>query len=328
MSYQKLKPLCIRAAVCLLLSLSLPSLLATVNIVWHIAPQLYAGACVSLYLFFEISLFLFQRKRYFTYILSLGLIYLAFSNLAGILAYLELNSPYDHLLRMQKLRVNYVLNTMLRVVVGSSIIYHLFALRRERQLMAEAKLKAELAMLKSQITPHFFFNSLNSIYSLTLAKSDKAPEAIITLSDMMRYVLTDAKQDWISIEQEIAYLSRYVELQQLRLPRKTTLDYQVEVEGQYQIPPMLLVTFFENAFKYGSSAQKEATIHIHLSIENHTLRLSTHNAIVTEKKPENSTGNGIAGARRRLELIYPHRHELKCSEKHGYYQVELHIQLV
>lgn len=318
----------LRLALWVGVALALPFLLETVYSVWRLMPCLYVGSCAFLFAFFELASLLLRRRLYFYYLFFLLGGYYLYSALPSILASLDWAYALDELMRMQRLRVNVVTQSMFRVVLAGSVLVHLFVLHRERQEMLRAKLQAELAMLKSQITPHFFFNSLNSIYSLALAKDDKAPDAIITLSDMMRYVLTDAKAEWIDLSQELSYLDRYVELQRLRLPHKTELDYQVEIGGgSYRIPPMLLITFFENAFKYGISSQSAEKISIHLSVLGGTLCLSTHNAIVVLKKASNSTGNGIANARRRLELTYPNGHELLHFESNGYYQVKLTIQL-
>lgn len=322
-----LKGLLLRLLLWVVAAISLPFLLDTVQSVKSLMPYYYAACCVFLFAFFELSLFLFRRRCYFYYLLSLALAYFAFTHLADFLAMLDLGYRLDDLMRLQRLRVNYVSQSMFRFVVAVSVVYHLYVLHRERQEMMKAKLEAELTMLKSQITPHFFFNSLNSIYSLSLAKDDRALDAIITLSDMMRYVLTDAKADWIDLEQELTYLDRYVELQRLRLPNQTKLDYKVEMSGNHRIPPMLLITFLENAFKYGASSQNEEKISIHLAVEDNTLCLATHNAIVVAKKKSNSTGNGIANARRRLELVYPNCHDLLICESNGYYQLKLTIQL-
>ncbi len=322
-----IKLITMRLAAWILLALLLPRLVETVGLIYLLAPSYYIAVCCYTFLFFESSLALLQRRGYILYLGLLLLGYTGFTHLQEILQYASINLHLDELHRLQRLRIYYVSHNIFRTVIALSIVYHLVWLRRERRQMQQAKLQAELAMLKSQIAPHFFFNSLNSIYSLTLAQSDKAPDAIITLSDMMRYVLTEAKQEWIAMEKEIIYLQHYIDLQRLRLPHMTTLDYEVSLEGDHRIPPMLLITFYENAFKYGTSSQRDETILIHLHVSEHTLHLTTHNAIVSEKSPEISTGNGIANARRRLELIYPHRYSLDIREQDGYYHLQLSIQL-
>ncbi len=318
----------VRLAVIGLLGLGLPQLWFTAGIVWELVPHHYVAVCCYLLLFLELGLWLLRHKHYVLYIAFLVGAYLAFYYLPDFLALLNISDAYEDLFRIQRLRVNYTCFTMLRVVMVVSIVYHLFSLRGERQAMLKAKMQAELAMLKSQISPHFFFNSLNSIYSLALAKSDKTPDAIITLSDMMRYVLTEAKADWIGLEHELRYLQHYVELQQLRLPAKTTLDYQVVQDGgEYRIPPMLLISFYENAFKYGVSSQHEVTIRIILQVDRGILRLKTHNALAVAPGRENSTGHGLASARQRLELLYPRRHELGTKQGDDSFELDLTLHL-
>ncbi len=326
-SRQMILRLILRAALWGMVAYALPLVWDRIAALLRLMPNYYVAICVFLFVLGEVSLLLLRRRCYLYYLFFLIGAYVAFAYMPSFLASLDLCRSMNDLRHGQRLRVNYGALTMFCVVAATSVIWHLFVLHRERQAMMRAKLQAELAMLKAQMIPHFFFNSLNSIYSLALAKDDKAPDAIITLSDMMRYVLTDAKADWVDLSQELTYLNRYVELQRLRLPHQTKLDYRVEKEGTYRIPPMLLISFFENAFKYGLSSQKEETITIHLKVADKRLCLTTRNAIVVAKKSSNSTGNGIANARRRLELSYPNRYELLASEEQGYYHVKLSIEL-
>ncbi len=309
-----------------LIALSLPCAFTAFEMVWNLVPHYYVAACVYLFLLFVISYELCMRKRYALYIFFLVLAFFAFYRLPQFLVFMDLGADFESLTRLERLRVNFTFRTMLRLTIVVSMIYHFVALAYERQKIIQARLQSELAMLKSQMTPHFFFNSLNAIYGLSLAKSDQAPRAIIALSDMMRYVLTDAKHERISITQEVEYLERYVELQRLRLPRNTKLHYDVELAAHFDIPPMLLITFYENAFKYGASSKKEERIEISLRADEKTLKLSTHNAIALEINRENSTGTGIANARQRLDLLYPNRYELTTREKDGYHHLDLTIQ--
>ncbi len=316
----------ILSVVWLLIAVGLPSGFSAFELAWDLVPYYYITACVYLFFLFVVSYELCMSKRYFFYILFLLLAFLGFYKIPQVLIWLDLGADYEALARFQQLRVNFIFRSMLRLTIAMSMIYHFAALAYERQKIAQARLQAELTMLKSQMTPHFFFNSLNAIYGLSLAKSEKVPRAIISLSDMMRYVLTDAKRERISITQELAYLGRYVELQKLRLPLNTKLHYDVELKAEFDIPPMLLITFYENAFKYGASSQKEEDIVITLKADEKTLHLSTHNAIILEKRRENSTATGIANARQRLELLYPNCYELTTSEQDGYYHVDLIIK--
>ncbi len=321
------RQLMLRAVLWVVCACALPFLWEGAEVLWRLTPNYYGAVCCFLFVLFDGSLRLLKRRYYLFYLIFLVVAYVAFVHLQDLLVSLDFSKEMEDFRRVQRLRIHYFPQVMFRMVTAAGLVWHLVVLHRERQAIMRAKLQAELAMLKAQITPHFFFNSLNSIYSLALAKDDKAPDAIITLSDMMRYVLTDAKAEWIDLAQELTYLDRYVELQRLRVPLQTKIDYQVEHQGTHRIPPMLLISFYENAFKYGLSSQREETISIHLKVVDNKLCLTTHNAIVVAKKRSNSTGNGIANARRRLELSYPNKHELQVSEEQGYYHVELRIEL-
>lgn len=189
---------------------------------------------------------------------------------------------------------------------------------RNEQLRKEAeeeKLNAELAFLKHQINPHFLFNTLNSIYSLALVKSDLTAEAVMKLSDMMRYVIQEAGHDRVPLDLELDYVRHYVELQKMRLSSK--VDVQMDVPGNelpWLVPPMILVLFVENAFKHGTSAHEDAIINIRLETDNGMLTWTVTNPIFHGREKPETFGVGIQNTRKRLGLIYPGRHTLEISE--------------
>lgn len=204
-----------------------------------------------------------------------------------------------------------------------------FVLRTSQQIQEIKWLQAktELSYLKAQINPHFLFNTLNSIYALTLIKSDLAPKAILKLSSMMRYVVTESEKEWIDLEQEIQYLQDYIELQKLRLEDATTIDLQVAVSDySYKIASMLLIPFIENAFKYGTSPGIETQIQIKISQRNEQLHFECSNPIVkTDVSTIEKTGTGIQNTIKRLEAIYPNRHQLDIQEKNSIFKVNLSL---
>lgn len=191
----------------------------------------------------------------------------------------------------------------------------------------EEKLKSELSFLKAQINPHFLFNTLNSIYALAVKKSDSTPEAVTKLAAIMRYVITDASHDFVSLEKEINYVSSYVELEKLRLTKKVHLSYTVEgdVSGK-RINPMLFIPLIENTFKHGVSTSEASTIDIRLIAGKNTLCLSTSNTLVHRDKSTNN-GLGIENVKRRLNLLYNGKHELKISETEKEFSVNLVLTL-
>lgn len=202
-----------------------------------------------------------------------------------------------------------------------------FALRwrqTERQ-----KLSAELSYLKAQVNPHFLFNTLNSIYSLAIEKSDNTATAIVKLSGMMRYITTEASKDYVSLEKEIEYIGDYIDLQSLRFGNDTRVDFSVNGNSTgKKIAPLLLISFIENAFKYGINAEQDSMIVIKIDIAIVELTLKVFNKKVRQSiDPANTTGLGITNTRERLELLYPGKHQLDIRETDLDYSVSLTLQL-
>jgi LytS/YehU family sensor histidine kinase len=184
---------------------------------------------------------------------------------------------------------------------------------RNREKIEKQQIAAELAVLKAQINPHFFFNTLNNIYSLTFSDIPVSREALLTLSRMMRYVLYDTLHDSALISQEISFIKDYVSLMKLRLHACTKLEFdEPGTDGEYMIAPMLLLPFIENAFKHGSSAMQEAQIGIDLQIKKGILELRVVNDMSFEKSGYNLNrgGIGLANTKKRLNLLYPDNHIL------------------
>ncbi len=200
---------------------------------------------------------------------------------------------------------------------------------KQRKEAEKEKLDSELAFLKSQINPHFLFNTLNSIYSLALIKSEMTPEAVMKLSDIMRFVIQDSHFDKVSLEMEVQYIRYYVELQQLRLNDK--VDLRMNIEGEFdskQIPPMILIPFVENAFKYGTSSHENARINIDIRIQQDSFDFSVSNQIFPGREKNGTFGIGIENTRKRLSLIYPDKHTLSITNTGKVFVVKLNIQLV
>lgn len=205
--------------------------------------------------------------------------------------------------------------------------------RKSAQLIIEsenARLDAELAQLKAQINPHFLFNTLNGIYALTLEKSDAAPDALLRLSSLLRYLLGASSADLVLIKDDLEHLKAFVELHQIRLPEKSSVSFVVDgvASKDKKMAPMLLLPFVENAFKYGVSAQETAHIDIRISLNTNTLEFFCENKIVRQKTTKDEvSGIGIKNTRRRLDMIYPNQHELRMEEKDGRFEVNLKINI-
>jgi hypothetical protein len=203
---------------------------------------------------------------------------------------------------------------------------------KTRELLKKAqreKSDAELSYLKAQINPHFLFNTLNSIYSLAIDKSDYTATAVVKLSGMMRYVLSEANNEFVSLEKEISYISDYIELQKLRLGNTVKLNYNVygTVRGK-QIAPLILIPFIENAFKYGVNPEENSDIDIRINISDDNISLTVRNNKV-KVKPEvhGKSGLGIANTKSRLQLLYPGKHYLTLEDNEKDFHVSLSIKL-
>lgn len=186
---------------------------------------------------------------------------------------------------------------------------------------------SELAMLKSQINPHFLFNTLNNIYALATKKSDDTPEAVLKLSEIMRYMLHDTSHDKVLLSSEVKFLKNYISLQQLRLPNEVQIQFEFDIPKQdYYIAPLLLIPFVENAFKHSDLTHEKYPIRIRVFVENDVLEFFIENAIGFFEKDE-SSGIGIPNVRRRLDLLYKDTYDLKTSSDEQYYYVQLKIKL-
>ncbi len=206
-----------------------------------------------------------------------------------------------------------------------------FINERQKKEMEAEKLLSELAFLKSQINPHFLFNILNNICSLARKKSDDTENAIIKLSQIMRYMLQDSKNERVPLEKEIEYLQNYIELQRLRISDQVRIDFNTEGRTDtIMIEPLLLIPFVENAFKHGVSYLENSEIMILLKAEQNFLLFRIENRIIRPSGEMNlqESGIGLKNVVRRLELLYPGKHKLSVVNDGARYIVELKIQFL
>jgi len=189
------------------------------------------------------------------------------------------------------------------------------------------KAHAELSFLKAQINPHFLFNTLNNIYALSVSQSEKTPESIMKLSNIMRYVTDEVAEDLVQLQSEIDCINDYIDLQKLRIGKTTKLkvEYAGEVKNQ-KIAPLVLMTFVENVFKYGISKHKTATIIIKLNIEDNKLLFFCQNTIFPHSAGSKRRGIGISNTRQRLEHMYPGKHRLEINTDNDLFTVNLEIE--
>jgi two-component system LytT family sensor kinase len=194
----------------------------------------------------------------------------------------------------------------------------------------EEKLQTELQLLKAQINPHFLFNALNNIYSLTYMKSEKAPDSVLKLSEMLRYVLEDCSSDKVPLRNEIAYMENLIDFYKMKSPGKRKVQFKQQVGNtDIRIAPMLFIPFIENSFKYSRIEEdKTGFILIDLQEASGKLHFTIKNSIFLARAILNGSGKGIINVKQRLDIIYPVKHKLVVSENENVYSVELEINLV
>jgi two-component system LytT family sensor kinase len=190
-------------------------------------------------------------------------------------------------------------------------------------------LETELKFLRAQIQPHFFFNTLNNIYSLTLKKSDRAPDIILKLSDLMSYMLYESTAPLVPLTKEIDYLRNYLDVEQLRFGQRLTIDFSIQGATMgVQIPPMILILFLENSFKHGVKHNiSDILLTIRLRVEPDHLFFHVENPITEDEQGSDNKGIGLKNVRRRLDLLYGDRYDLDIREENRIFIVSLKMPL-
>ncbi len=220
---------------------------------------------------------------------------------------------------------------LLLIMTGS--VYIIQQRLREQLILGkeikEQKLNTELKLLKSQINPHFLFNALNNIYSLSYMKSEKAPESILKLSSMLRYVIEDCVNETVPIQSEVEYIQNYIAFQKIKAPQIEDVSFIFDQDAaNIKIAPMLFIPFLENSFKYSKIEElEEAYINIRIkTIKPNKLYFEIENSIPLEKRAKKGAGTGILNVKHRLAILYSRKHELSLEEKNNRFIVKLEIE--
>lgn len=202
-------------------------------------------------------------------------------------------------------------------------------IERERKDSENESLKSELSLLRSQISPHFMFNVLNSLTALARKKSDDLEPIIIKLSQLMRYMLYDSGVNKVSLETEVEYLQNYIDLQKLRFGSSVTVDFKKNLTlNGFHLEPMLLIPFVENAFKHGTGMIMNPEIHIIISNEKNQLTFIVKNKFAPNAKEEKdpTSGIGLQNVKRRLELLYPGKYSLDIHPDKEWFEIKLKLE--
>lgn len=278
-----------------------------------------------------------KRKQYWWYIMCFLLLIVASVGIKLLVGLLNPEYAFyyesDDGKRVNISMTNYIFSAVFFAgffLVSSSIIR--FAVdwfsdeRVQRNLESEKK-DMELQFLKSQLNPHFLFNSLNNIYSLAYQKSDKTADAILKLSEIMRYMIYESNDSWVSLDKEIQYVESYVELQKLRFKDGAAVEITINgvIDGQ-KIVPLILISFVENAFKHGVANDHGDPIKINIIANQKILHFSVSNKKSAANK-DAIGGVGLNNVERRLQLLYPDRYKLNIVNSSTHYTTELMLDL-
>jgi sensor histidine kinase YesM len=204
-------------------------------------------------------------------------------------------------------------------------------LQKELLEKEKQKTEVELKALKAQINPHFFFNTLNSIYSMALDKDERLPGTVLQLSELMRYFLYESKDNFVPLEKELAVAGNYIALQKIRSGEQLSVQINKDGEvGEQKIAPLLLITFLENAFKHGAKGSSEnAFIRLDIKVEKNKLSFVVENnkGIIDEVNTGEYNGLGLENVKRQLELLYPGKHLLDIKDQPDRFSVALQLSL-
>ncbi|MEO6131973.1 MAG: histidine kinase [Saprospiraceae bacterium] len=274
-----------------------------------------------------------SQKNFMTYCLLLLVMVAVFTPIKVLLLYITYDEadPREFLIMNQQ----YIFLLLFMIAGGSTVIKIISDWQRhqrDRKELETQRMQSEIKFLKSQINPHFLFNTLNSLYALTLKKSDKAPEIVIKLSEMMRYMLYECNERRVPLQKEVNYIENYLAMEKLR--QSGQADIMFKVEGQVadqMIAPLIFIPFLENSFKHGLNHQiSEGYVHVIMKVLGEKLLLRILNS-----KPKHSVmplekqngGIGLANVRRRLSLLYPNQYKLDIEDSEKEHIVELSLDL-
>lgn len=219
-----------------------------------------------------------------------------------------------------------ILFVLFAMILGYVVQEYISKIKKDEQIKAQKNI-AELSLLKSQISPHFLFNVLNSLYSLSLKKAEETPDVILKLSDILRYSLYESQEEEISVEDEIHILKTYIDIEQLRVSASTSITFDYTINNPVKIAPMLLLPLLENAFKHGVDSSIDASyINANLTCNDESLILTCKNSFKENLNSKDFGGIGIKNIEKRLQLLYPTKHHLEIIKNENIFDVMLEIK--
>jgi len=211
--------------------------------------------------------------------------------------------------------------------IGSSmanIVSRWFSAEQLKEEMSKQQLETELSFLKSQVNPHFLFNTLNSIYTLAVTSNPNTADSVLKLSRIMRYTLEEARNNYVQLNAEVEFIQSYIDLQRMRMNDNVQVNVSVDGDTNLaQVPPLIFIAFVENAFKYGISAHHPSTVSVRIAAKDNNLEFYCENDIFPNNPKQEGTGTGIVNVQRRLELLYGKQYTLNIDDSGEKFKVEL-----
>ncbi len=299
----------------------------------HFLNILFIATTFYLNINFMAPKYFFEKRRIkFTVLIFILLAIYIFFN------YLTIHfSPVEGYKKIEEQNIFFI-----RLIIGPTIIFSLCILTSTMLFLYEEQAKqkelnklielektaAELSMLKLQISPHFLFNTLNNIRWLIRKKSELSEESVMKLSEILRYILYEVEGNKVEFNREMEHLKNFIELQTLRLPIEGTVAFNVDENiHNFQIEPLLFIHFVENAFKYGIDSKNAPDVHFEFKKIANGILFKSKNKILLKKTMIHNEGIGLTNIQRRLELLYPNKHELNINHTTDYFEVTLKLML-
>ena len=306
--------------------------MTTVAVMWGMLRQPFILYFLNFYLF---GPYLFFKRRYKTFVLANAVVLLVLNYGFFLMRYAprhhhDIELPKGAIIGFYTSIFSYLIINIVFIATALGIRHFLNVRKIKKQLEEERQknTEAELAWLKSQINPHFLFNTLNNISSLTQIDADAAQDAIAQLSDLLRYAIYETNKPLVPVNGEMDFMNNYIELMKLRYNEKTTVTTHFEVQQNVMIAPLLFISLIENAFKHGVSSNRDSHIDISLVQEDNQLVFICENSNYPKNDSDRSgSGIGLENTRRRLELMYHGRYEWEQSQDDKTYFVKISIKI-
>lgn len=273
------------------------------------------------------------NRKFLTFFILLIISIVATNFVTQLIRYYYYIPKYypEYVFKVSLFKYNYFYNlvgtyAIVGLAAGIKLTKKWIKSQQEKAILMQQNAKSEMALLKSQLNPHFLFNTLNNIDSLIYVDQDKASDTVIKLSEILRYMLYESNENFVPFDKEINYLRSIIELHRLRFSQPEYISFicKGNTSGK-KIPPMLFISFVENAIKHGVKTDKMPAIEIELHISDKEIYFYSKNKINQQKQKDKTGGIGLANVKKRLNILYPNKHSLDITNNNDWFEVKLTI---